>query len=978
MSGQPFRLAQGGVIERGQKLSFSFDGRVLTGLAGDTLASALLANGVHLVGRSFKYHRPRGILTAGAEEPNALVELREGARREPNTKATTIELYDGLSATSQNRWPSLEFDMMAVNGLFSKLFVAGFYYKTFMWPPAAWERLFEPLIRRAAGLGRLATEPDPDTYEKAHAFCDVLVAGGGIAGLSAALVAARAGARVIITESDSVFGGRLLSERETLDGESGQALAARLVAELASLNVRLMPRTSIIAVNDGGHYAALERVNDHRAAPLPFQPRQRLWRIIAKACVVATGGIERPVAFCGNDRPGILTASAMRSYLNRFAVAPGRRVVVFDASGDGARTVDDLAASGIEVAALVDPRQRPAHDRTETLHGAVIATTGGKRITGVTVRLADGRLREIEADALAVSGGWNPDLGLTCHHGGRPVWSDHHAAFLPGVLPPGMHVAGSARGVASLAACRADGLATGAAAAQAAGFRVTEPIPAAAEEPPARAPLWHVPGATKKAFVDFQHDVTVEDVELAHREGYRSVEHLKRYTTLGMATDQGKLASVLGQGVMAALTGNDMAQAGTVIFRPPHVPVAIGAYAGTHRGRDFKPLRKTPTHEWADARGAVFVETGLWLRAQWYPQAGETDWLESVNREVMATRAGCGICDVSTLGKIEVTGADAPAFLDFVYANTLSTLPPGKVRYGLMLREDGFVMDDGTVAHLAPGRYLVSTTTANAAKVMQHLEFCHQVLMPHLDVQMVSVTEAWAQLSLAGPRARDVLRMVVDAAHDVSDAAFPYLACGRVSVMGGVPARLYRVSFSGELGFEVAVAPRYGQALMEKLVGAGAVPYGTEALGVMRIEKGHPAGNELNGQTVARDLGLGKLMSGKKDFVGRRNAERPALVDPARPALVGLKPVDASLRLRAGAHLLPQGVPTIAAHDQGYVTSVAFSPGLNQWIGLGLLAHGPRRHGEVVRAWDPVRGGDVACRVVDPVFLDPTGGRLRA
>jgi sarcosine oxidase subunit alpha len=482
-----------------------------------------------------------------------------------------------------------------------------------------------------------------------------------------------------------------------------------------------------------------------------------------------------------------------------------------------------------------------------------------------------------------------------------------------------------------------------------------------------------------KAFVDFQNDVTVSDVKLAAREGFRIPEHLKRYTTLGMATDQGKTGNLNGAAVLAAVTGRYLGAVGTTTFRPPFTPVAIGVLAGHHRGPDFRPARLAPSHGWAKEQGAVFVETGPWLRALYYPHAGEAPQ-DAVNREVAHVRTKVGVCDVSTLGKIDVQGRDAGLFLDRVYANTFSTLPVGKARYGLMLREDGFALDDGTTARLAEDHYFMTTTTANAVKVMQHLEFCQQVLWPELDVQMVSVTEQWAQFAVAGPRARDVLQAVVDPAYDLSNEAFPYLACGDVTV-AGVPARLYRLSFSGELAYEVGVPARFGDALVRRIMEAGAAfgiaPYGTEALGVLRIEKGHPAGAELNGQTSAPDLGLGKMVSAKKDFIGRFMAAREALTDPARPTLVGLRPVDPADRLRAGAHLIPRDAEPVAANDQGHVTSIGFSPSLGHWLGLGLLARGPVRHGEIVRAYDPVRGADVLVEVVPPCFIDPKGERLR-
>ena len=984
------RLTSDGLVDRARPLRFSFDGRVMTGFAGDTLASALLANGVRLVGRSFKYHRPRGILSAGPEEPNALVELRAGARREPNTRATGIELYDGLEALSQNRWPSLAFDLSAVNSWFAPFIKAGFYYKTFMWPPSLWEKLYEPLIRRAAGLGRAAAAEDPDHYEKAFAFCDVLVIGSGPAGLSAALAAGRAGARVILCEEDFALGGRLLSERQEIEGVEGHAWAARAVAELESLpEVRVMRRTSVFGAYDHGTYGAVERVSDHLAAPPEHEPRQRAWRIVAKRTVVAAGAIERPMVFAGNDRPGVMLAGAVRTYLNRFAVAPGRRAVVCTSGDDAWRTVTHLARAGVEVAAVVESRAAvdelvaaQAKGARVMLGAEVVGTRGFRSLAAVAVRDAAGRVERIACDLLAMSNGWNPTVHLTCHLGGKPAWDETIAAFVPSALPPGMAVAGAASGRLTLADALADGARLGGEAAAACGFEAP-PAPAlsAAPEQSTSAPLWKAPVKPGKAFVDLQNDVTAADVTLAHREGFRPVEHLKRYTTLGMATDQGKTSNLPGLAMMAALTGTTIPEVGTTVFRPPYTPVAIGALAGHHRGREFRPTRLTPAHAWADEQVAVFVEAGAWLRAQYFPHAGERDWLSTVNREVATVRAAVGVCDVSTLGKIDIQGADAAEFLERVYVNGWKSLAVGRARYGLMLREDGFVMDDGTTSRLGEAHFLMTTTTANAAKVMQHLEFCHQVLWPELDLAMVSVSEQWAQFSIAGPRSRDVLRAVVDSAHDLSNDAFPHLAAGAVSVGGGIPARLFRISFSGELAYELAVPAAYGEAAIRALMAAGAPfgisPYGTEALSVLRIEKGHVAGAELNGQTTARDLGLSRMMSTKKDFIGRTMAERPALVDPERPMLAGFKPVDRTERLRAGAHFIPLGAPAAAEHDEGHMTSVAFSPTLGHWIGLGLLRRGPERIGGRVRAFDPVRGGDVAVEICSPAFVDPAGERFR-
>jgi sarcosine oxidase subunit alpha len=986
---EPFRLANAGLIDRSDSLTFTFDGRKMVGYAGDTLASALLAAGVSLVGRSFKYHRPRGILTAGPEEPNALVELGAGARCEPNTKATTVELYDGLVAASQNRWPTLEWDVLALNSLLGPLIPAGFYYKTFMWPPAFWERLYEPLIRRAAGLGRASSLPDPDQYDQAFAFCDILVVGSGPSGLAAAVAAARSGARVILCEEDFVFGGRLGGDRREIAGMPGHLWARSMIEQLAEFpEVRLMSRTAVFGVYDAGTFGAIERIADRAAAPAMHQSRQRLWRIVARRAVLAAGAIERGIVFGGNDRPGVMMASALRTYANRFAVSAGRRVAIFTNNDDGWHGAIDLAATGVEVVAIIDSRPdlpselAPLMNRARLFAGSVVCETRGRRrLRAIAVRSSLGT-EAIEVDALGVSGGWNPNIGLSCHHGSRPAWNERIAAFVPGPLPDGMTAIGSANGTMTLAQCLAEGAGAGSRLAEELGFAVsTWQLPKADDESFDLAPLWHIGGATK-AFVDFQNDVTADDVALAAREGFRSVEHLKRYTTLGMASEQGKTSNLNGLAIMANLTGRSIVETGTTRLRPPHVPVAIGAFAGHHRGRQFRPTRLTPSHGWAQAQGAVFVETGPWLRAQYFPRASDRDWLASVSREVRAVRSAVGFCDVSTLGKIDIQGADAGTFLDRVYINMFSTLAVGRARYGLMLREDGVAFDDGTSSRLAEDRFFMTTTTANAGRVFQHLQFCHQVLWPELDLQFGSVTDEWAQFSVAGPRARDVLAPLVDAPFDISNAGFPYMAAAELTVCGGIRARLYRLSFSGELAFEIGVPARYGDALAQMLMELGApfgiVPYGTEALGVMRIEKGHVAGNEIDGRTTARDLGLHRMMSTKKEFIGRVMAGRAALLDDNRPALVGFKPVDRRERLRAGAHVLPLGAAQTAANDQGVVTSAAFSPSLDHWIALGLLVRGRERVGERARAADPVRNSVVEVEVCAPCFVDPKGARLHA
>jgi methylglutamate dehydrogenase subunit C len=983
------RLASGGLIDRSRPLTFTFDGRQYRGFDGDTLASALIANDVKVVGRSFKYHRPRGILTAGGEEPNALVTLRSGAFAEPNTRATTISLFDGLEATSQNRWPSLAFDILAVNQLAAPFLIAGFYYKTFMWPAKFWEKFYEPLIRRAAGLGVASTAPDPDRYDRNHAFCDLLIIGGGPSGLIAAQCSGRAGLRVLLVDDDTELGGRLLSERHELGNAPGVEWARSVTVELSSMpNVTILNRTSVFGVYDGREYAAVQRVSDHLARSEVGQPRQRLWKIIAKRALLASGAIERPIVFGGNDRPGVMTASAVSTYVNRFGAAPGRRAVVFTTTDSAWATAEDLVAAGVEVAAVIDARSTvPAFtDRVraagvEVIAGAVVDDVLGRSVKAVDVRCSDGNVRRIKADFLAVGGGWNPSIGLGSNLGNRPVWSNDIHAFVPDEMPPGMTPVGAAAGSLSLA----DVLTTGRDAAVAIIADLgrspgSTTVPRVSSDPATVSPLWRVRTRKTKAFVDLQHDVTDTDVGLAAREGFVSIEHLKRYTTLGMATDQGKTSQLNGHAILAQATGKSIAEVGVILSRPPYLPVAIGVFAGQHRESHFRPERRTASHDWAVSKGATFVDAGQWKRAQWYSLPSEKSWLETVNREVEATRQGVGVCDVSTLGKIDVHGADAAVLLDRLYVNMFSTLPVGKARYGLMLREDGFVLDDGTTTRFDEDRYFVTTTTANAAKIMQHIDYARQVLWPDLDVQATSVTEQWSTYSVAGPKSRALLQKFLPDLN-LSNEGFPFMAAAEFRWKGAL-ARIFRLSFSGELAFEVSVPANLGDAFIRALFEEGrsfdVVPYGTEALGVMRIEKGHPAGNELNGQTTARDLGMTRLVSKKKDFIGRIMSQRPGLMAADRPTLVGLRPVDRTLRLRAGGHLLARSASAIARNDEGYVTSVAFSPSLGHSIGLALLKRGPDRYGEQLRIYDPLRGGDVEVEVCNPVFVDPEGVRLRA
>ena len=984
MSG--YRLERGGLVDRGRPLNFTFDGARFKGLEGDTLASALIASGVNVMGRSFKYHRRRGVVTAGASEPNALVELREGGRKEANTRMTMIELHEGLVAKSQNRWPSLHFDVGAINQLFSPFLVAGFYYKTFMWPGLFWEKIYEPLIRRAAGLGRATHEPDPDRYEKGYAHCDVLVIGSGPTGLMAALTAARSGARVILADEGSRLGGSLLGEREEIDGRSGFDWAQGLLAELASMpDVTLLPRTTVFGWYDDNIFGALERVSDHKPEPGPHEPRQRYLRILANRAVLAAGAEERPLVFGGNDRPGVMTASAVRAYVNRYGVSPGIAGVVFTNNDSGYRTARDLAAAGIGVKAVVDTREnapRIEAGGAPVLPGTVITNVvGGRATSGVELHGPKSH-DPIECDFVAMSGGWNPAVHLACHRGAKPRWDASLHAFVPPSDGGAFATAGSAAGIMALSGCLKDGAEKGADAARAAGFSPKAPqVPQARDETYAISPLWHVRQSTSKAFVDFQNDVTAKDVMLSAKEGYSHVELAKRYTTLGMATDQGKLSNINGIGLLAEATGKPIPEIGTTTYRPFYSPVSFGALAGPFAGHHFQPVRKTPLHEWASECGAVFVETGLWMRSSWFPLAHETDWLESVVREVKATRESVGLCDVSTLGKIDVQGPDAAELLNRLYCNGWNTLEVGKARYGLMLREDGIVFDDGTTSRLSDTHFFMTTTTANAARVMSHIEFCHQALWPDLDVQYVSVTEQWAQMAVAGPKARATLQRIVDGV-ELNDTTFPYLAAKEISILGGLTARLFRISFSGEHAYELSVPADYGnlvaRALMHEGREFGITPYGVEALSIMRIEKGHVAGGELNGTTTAADLGLGRMMSTKKDFIGRMMAGREGLARSDRDVVVGIRPARDGDRLRAGSHLLTKGDAPSMANDQGYITSVAYSPMLGQWIGLALCRNGRDRHGEMMTVFDGLRSTHLEAVLCDPMHYDRENKKLHA
>ena len=940
-----FRLKEGGRIDRAHRLRFTFNGRSFEGFAGDTLASALIANGTHLTSRSFKYHRPRGILTAGAEEPSALVQLGTGARTEPNLRATQVELYDGLTAKGVNAWPSANCDLAAWTGRLSPLFPAGFYYKTFLWPASFWKSLYEPAIRRMAGLGRAPDAPDPDSYDKMSVHCDVLVVGGGPAGIAAALAAGEAGARVLLVDEQTTLGGALLGLRHRIDGADGAAWAGSAAERLAAMpEVRVLTRTSLFGYYDHNSLSALERRTDHLGPRAPAgMSRQRLWNIKARRVVLATGTHERPLVFADNDRPGIMLASAAQRYLNHYAALPGRRAVLFTNNDDAYEAARDIVDAGGTVAAVVDCRPEPAaplapklKEAGVALHtGSVIAATHGtKRVRAVTVATLgrDGRiggsLRRIACDSVLVSGGWNPAVHLFSQSAGKLTFEEARGVFLPGRATQALEVAGAAGGSFGLTACLAEGAAAGARAAQAAGFGDgTAPAvpPVEAPEPGAIAPLWLVPGlkplghGKAKHMVDHQDDVTAADIQLAAREGFRSVEHVKRYTTVGMGTDQGKTSNVNGLAILADALGKTVPEVGTTTYRPPYTPVTFGALAGRDRGALMDPVRHTAMHEWHEDHGAVFEPVGQWHRPWWYPKPGE-DKHAAVARECLAVREAVGILDASTLGKIDIKGPDAATLLDMVYTNTFSTLKVGRVRYGLMCGDDGMVFDDGTTARLGENHYLMTTTTGNAAHVLEWLEEWLQTEWPELKVYCTSVTEQWATVALAGPKARDVLATVAPELALDTDS-FPFM-CVKEGIVAGVNARVFRISFTGELSFEINVPWHHGRHLWEALMQAGAehgiAPYGTEAMHVLRAERGFIiVGQETDGTATPQDLGMDWIVSKKKpDFLGKRAWVREDTRREDRKQLVGILTDNPSTVLPEGTQLVDKPWAAAATDDR--------------------------------------------------------------
>ena len=993
---QTYRLVRGGRIDRSKPIAMRFNGKELEAFAGDTVASALLANGIHFAARSFKFHRPRGVFSHGSEEPNALLSVdRGGGRIDPNNSASAIEAVDGLSLRSQNHWPSLQFDVGAVNGALSPLFVAGFYYKTFMWPRSFWDRVYEPAIRAAAGLGRAPLTPDPDRYQHTHAHCDVLVVGAGPAGLAAALAASEAGKRVILADEQAEMGGALLHElTSTIDGKSAWAWLEDTLARLASRGtVTLLPRTTAFGYYNHNHVGLVQRVTDHLADPHPDLPRERLWQVRAREVVLATGSHERPLVFAGNDRPGIMLAESLRVFVNRYGVVPGQRALIVTSGASAYTAAADLKAVGIDVA-VVDAR--PHNDCAveaaalraagcEVLAGhTVLGSRGRGRVSGLIVAPVDdsgkvGARRILPCDCVGLSGGWTPAVHLFSQSRGRLGFDAAIDAFVPGTSVQAERSAGAARGTYQLTACLGEGWNAGAAAAGLArGRRFTASASRTGFRPFRRLPTDGANGRGR-AFVDLQNDVTVKDIELAVREGFESIEHVKRYTTTGMATDQGKTSNMNALGLVAETLGKPMAEIGTTTFRLPYTPVTFAALAGPNRGRLFDPSRTTPTHDWAVAAGASFEDVGLWKRARCFPLQGE-DMDAAVARECRAVRTRAGIFDASTLGKIEVVGPDAAEFLNRLYTNAFTRLEPGRCRYGLMLKEDGYILDDGVVARLARDRFHVTTTTGGAARVLQHMEDYLQTEWPNLQVYLTSITEQYAVIALQGPKAREILTPLVDGI-DLGREAFPHMSL-RIGSVCGVPCRLFRVSFTGELGYELNVPSDYGQPVWEAVIergqAFGITPYGTESMHVLRAEKGFiVVGQETDGTVTPDDVGLAGLIAGSKtDFVGCRSLARPDLVSPGRRQLVGLMTEDAQGVLEEGAQIVADPAEPIPMRMLGHVTSSYWSPNCGRSIALALIAAGRSLIGRRLYATTPTGFAEV--RVCNPIFVDRKGERVHA
>jgi methylglutamate dehydrogenase subunit C len=964
-------------IDRSKPLSFTFDGKPLSGFAGDTLASALLANGHTLLGRSFKYHRPRGVMAAGLEEPNALFTTGKNGRTEPNSIGSATELVSGLTARSQNAWPSLSFDVMAVNQLAAPLFTAGFYYKTFMGPLKKSWMMYEPIIRKAAGLGAAVPDVDTARYEQRYTFCDVLVIGAGPAGLATAVTAARSGLRVVLAEQDFELGGSLLSSGNEILEQWRKAQIAELETHQ---QCRVLKRTTAQGIYDGNLVVLNCIPQNHPAAMILEQCR-------AKTIIIAMGAIERPLVFENNDRPGIMLASAVRTYLNRYGVAPKKRAVIVTNNDSAYETAFDLAAADVAVT-VAEQRATLSGDllaKAAQLGIAIFPSSGIANVLGknqiTAVQLSGRHAVTIECDVLAMSGGWSPVVHLTSHGGIKPKYDEKIEAFVPGGFANTHFGAGAVNGTFGVISAICEGEAAARAAlAELAFTKKLNPVelPAVREDRTYAIQTSWVAPKGKHAFIDFQNDVTTKDIKQAHQEGYLSVEHLKRYTTLGMGTDQGKTSNINALAMMADLRGLAINEAGTTTFRPPYAPLTIGAIAGRSVGAHFRPKRLSPLHDWHVKNGATFIEAGLWMRAWYYDWAGKTPE-EAYIKEMELVRQNVGLADVSTLGKIDVQGLDAAEFLNRVYVNGFAKLPIGRARYGVMLNDDGVVLDDGTTSRISDTQFYMTTTTAQAGEVMSWLEYLLQMHWTDLNVHVTSLTDEWGGMALSGPNARKALQLSFPNV-DVSNEALPYMGVMDIE-FEGVSVRILRLSFSGELAYEIHCPANYTTALWEHVLGVGEPlgikPYGLEALASLRIEKGHVAGADLDHRNTLDDLGLGKMAGKEKDYIGKALRFREDCQAPERWSLVGIECMEDDKKLRGGAILFAAS-DELKGHGRGYITSVTWSTELNKFIALALYNGGLKHEGEDIICAFPLKNENVKARIVSPHFIDKQGARLHA
>ena len=996
---QDFRLNKAGYINRDKKISFKFNGKKYFGYEGDTLASALLANGIHLVGRSFKYHRPRGFTGAGVDEPNALVQLYSGEKTEPNAVATTVELVEGLEAKSQNCWPSVSLDFGSINNLLNKFFPAGFYYKTFMWPKNFWYKIYEPIIRKAAGLGVAPLKPDPDRYEHMFEHCDVLVAGSGPSGLGSALAAAKNGARVILAEDKPRFGGTLLTDEVTIGNKKGKDWADDIILQLKSMpNVIVKNRSQVFGYYDHNMMVMLERTKDHIESPTEFTPRHRLWYIRAKEVIVSTGSIERPLVFGNNDRPGIMLASAAKEYMKVYGVLVGKKPIIFTNNDSAYNTAIEFKKNGVEPL-IVDVRKnsessivREAKNLNINIKfsSGIVNTKGYLKVSSATIgRLNNDKsgyenLENVSCDCICVSGNWTPTVHLSSQSGNKLKFDKKIDAFIPSKSRQNESTIGSANGSFTLKQALEDGFSR--------GYELSKKInnqnlktqtPTSNEKNYGQHDkFWCMPlpkNKYYKRFVDFQNDVAVSDVELALREGFRSIEHVKRYTTLGMATDQGKTSNLNGLQLVSNIENKIVPEVGHTTFRPPYTPVTIGAIVGREVGKHYRPTRKSPMHEWHQKNNAVFVDAGLWLRPRYYKQDKET-LMEASKREAFNVRKNVGVCDVTSLGKIDIKGPDAPEFLNRIYTNAWMKLPVGKARYGVMLREDGIVFDDGTTTRISENHFHMTTTTAQAVNVLAHLEYYLQVVWPELDVNVLSTTEQWAGAALAGPNSRNLLGKLFPNIN-VSNEALPFMGYKEANLFD-VPAKIFRISFSGELAYEINVESGYGIFMWEKIMELGKEmniePYGTEALSTLRIEMGHVAGSEIDGRVIASDLSLEGMLSKKKDFIGKRSLNREAFLNPNREKIVGVVPIDKKSMIPEGSHLVSDANAQLPNPKLGHISASCWSVEYNNPFSLAILKDGKKRVGEKLFALSPLKDKNIEVEIVSSHYVDPKGERVRS